>query len=730
MAIDFMGAGGSPMQGDVQQQMGAVDPTALNQIPHIPTPEPEIEQPIEQYTPKDELRKYIETVNIAENLDERVLTEIGHDAFAGYEADKASRAMWEQCVDDWIKLAAQVREQKMYPWPNASNVKYPLVSIASMQFAARAYPTLVPSDKKIVKTQVIGKDPDGKKKERADRVSTYMSYQIFHEMDGWEEGMDKLLNMVPVVGTMFKKTFFDPVKGKNCSYIIQPKNLVTNYWISCLEECERVSEIIEMSPRKVKEKQLAGVFLDVELGPPTIPNEDTLHTEVTGMLRPQVADDTTPYTLIEQHTFLDLNGDGYKEPYVVTFELGSRKVLRISARFDDRGIHTNDEGKVIRIDPICYYTKYGFIPNPDGSFYDIGFGHLLGPINESVNTLINQLIDSGTLNNLQGGFIGKGLRLKMGETRMEPGEWKAVNATGDDLRKQIVPLPTKEPSNVLFQLMGALVTSGKELASVAEIFVGKMPGQNTPATTTMATIEQGMKVFTAIYKRIYRSLEEEFKKLFRLNEVYLDPQTYIEVLDAPIGPEDFNTEDYQICPAADPTAVSQTEKLIKAQALLELLPIGTIDPLKVTMRVLEAMEQPNWQDLISPSAGQPQEGGDPAAEAKQMELMLKQQVEQQKMELKAQEQAFKSELAMRDQIFKQQMEEYKIAKEAELKERIAMAEFQRNVHQDNYRLAREQQRHAVQLRQSEEAHKQKVNQAKEQPKSQARKNSGSGKSTR
>ena len=225
-------------------------------------------------------------------------------------------------------------------------------------------------------------------------------------------------------------------------------------------------------------------------------------------------------------------------------------------------------------------TENNLGTNPDGSFYDIGFGVLLGPLNESVNTIINQLIDAGHLSSLQGGFLGKGLRLRMGEQRFQPGEWKVVNATGDDLKKQIVPLPVKEPSNVLFELMGSLITSGKELASVAEIFVGKTPGQNTPATTTMATIEQGMKVFTAVYKRIYRSLGEEFTKLFRLNSLYLNPNTYNEVVGMSINPEDFDEEQRKVFPGADPTAVSQTEKLLKAQGLLELLGTGMLDPVE------------------------------------------------------------------------------------------------------------------------------------------------------
>jgi len=245
--------------------------------------------------------------------------------------------------------------------------------------------------------------------------------------------------------------------------------------------------------------------------------------------------------------------------------------------------------------------------------------------------------------------------LSLIHSRFQPGEWKAVNATADDLKKQILPLPTKEPSAVLFQLMGSLITSGKELASVAEIFVGKMPGQNTPATTTMATIEQGMKVFTAVYKRIYRSLGEEYKKLYRLNEVYLNPQTYVEVMDTTVDPNDFKAEGYDICPGADPSAISQSERLLKAQGLVEMLPLGILDPFKVALRVLEAQEQPNYQELIHPEVqqtGQPPQKPDP----KQIEMQMKGQMEQQKAQIQQQQAEFKSHLDQRDQQFKQAMQ--------------------------------------------------------------------------
>jgi len=604
--------------------------------------------------------------NVAETLSKEKLIEIGKNCLEGFELDLKSRSDWEMCLQEWLDLANQTRENKTYPWPNASNVKYPLLSTAAMQFAARAYPSLVPSNGKIVKAIVIGKDDTGEKYEKGERVTEYMSYQVMHEMDNWEEDMDKMLMMLPVVGTVFKKTFYDKSLGRVASKMILPQNLVVNYWTKNLESCERISEIFQLSPRLLQERINQKIYMDVDLGDPQTPAEGK--GQVT-------QDETTPYELVEQHTFLDLKDTGYAIPYIVTFDRVYGTVLRITPRFRIDDVE-REGNKIVKVTPTQMYTKFGFVPNPDGGFYDIGFGILLGPLNESVNTIINQLVDAGSLSNLQSGFIGKGLRLKMGDARFQPGEWKPVNATGDDLRKQIVPLPAKEPSNVLFQLMGTLITSGKELASVAEIFVGKMPGQNTPATTTMASIEQGMKVFTAVYKRIFRSLSQEFKKIFELNATYMDPNTYVSVIDTQIGPEDFDKKSYDICPGADPTAVSQTEKLLKAQGLMEL--VGQMpqmfDMIEVVSRVLEAQEQPNWQKVFSQEVQQSRQLPPPPPDPKLMAIQAKMQADQQKAAVDIQAKQAKMELEGRSAEQKMAMEAQSHAQEMQQKEESGMLE--------------------------------------------------------
>ena len=641
------------------------------------------------------LDKILSSVNVAEDLDEKLLIKIGNQVVDGYDTDKASRKPWEDDLKTWTELALQVSSQKTYPWPNAANIKYPLLATAAMQFSARAYPTLVPSNGQVVKCKVIGADPMGEKERRAKRISTHMSYQVMEEMEDWESEMDKLLIALPIAGTCFKKTYWDSAKQKNCSKLVLPKALVVNYYCRNLEDAERVTEVFNLTRRQVKERQNKKVFLDIDLGDPVVDQTDMMTTSVNKAFQHDTAEDqTTPYTLLEQHTFLDLDEDGYSEPYIVTVDYNTRNVLRIVPRFTAREVEINDDGSVVCIEPTQYYTKYSFIPNPDGGFYDIGFGRLLGPLNNSANTIINQLVDAGSLSNLQSGFIGKGLRIKMGEAKFQPGEWKAVNAVGDDLKKQIFPLPVREPSSVLFNLLDLLLKSGKELASVAEIFVGKMPGQNTPATTTMATIEQGMKVFTAVYKRIYRSLTSEFRKIYKLNREYMNPEEYVDVLDEPVPQSDYYGSENDVVPGADPTAVSSQEKQAKVQALMQILQLGTIDPMYVTQQYLEAFEIPNAERAIrQPPPPQP----DPKAQALQMKAAIDQQKAQsdiqianQKMQMEAASK--EQEMAMQQRIVETELKAKQM--EAILKARAAQQQAVQNEqnHQQSLRHQGENQK--------------------------------------
>lgn len=662
-----------------------------------------------------ELKQALDSINIAKDLDEDQLIKIGNQVVSGYETDCDSRKPWEEDLKNWTDLALQVTTQKTFPWPNAANIKYPLLATAAMQFAARAYPTLIPSNGKLVKCRVIGSDMDGQKTARANRISTHMSYQLLDEMDGWEEDMDKLLISLPIAGTCFKKTYWDSAKQKNCSKLVLPKTLVVNYYCRNLDDAERITEILHLTKRKIKERQNQGIYLEVDIGDPSADSLDPT-TSVNGAFQRTANDDeTTPYVILEQHTYLDLDEDGYSEPYIITVEEASKKVLRIVPRFDSDGVAVGENGKIVSIEAIQYYTKYGFIPNPDGGFYDIGFGRLLGPLNNSANTIINQLVDAGSLSNLQAGFIGKGLRIKMGESRFQPGEWKAVNAVGDDLKKQIFPLPVREPSQVLFNLLDLLLKSGKELASVAEIFVGKMPGQNTPATTTMATIEQGMKVFTAVYKRVYRSLTSEFRKIYKLNRTYMNIEEYVSVLDEPVPQSDYQGPVDDIIPGADPTAVSSQEKQQKVQALMQLLQLGTIDPMAVTQLYLEAHEIPEPQKYMR----QPQPQPDPKMEA----IKAKAQVDQQKAQIDMQTAEHKMQLERATKEQEMQMKAAQLQQELQAKQMQAVLDAKLAQSQHGMKMQQEAQAtqmkmattamtHQQQMQHQQEANKQSLKKEK------------------
>lgn len=571
--------------------------------------------------------KLLSNTSIVDMIDDSDLNLIGDHVCEMYDIDESSRETYIDNIDSWMRLAMQTVEQKTFPWVGAANVKFPLLTIAALQFSARAYPALIPGTN-VVRGKVIGFDETGEKQKRAIRVGKHMSYQLLDQMEDWEEEMDRLLFSLPIVGCMFKKTYHESLKASNVSEVVYPKELVVNYWAKSLSDAERITHILKLSENDIYERKAQNVYADIDLEKPSSDDiVDVNRDEVIGTEPDDSGDDSNlPYMILEQHTYLDLDGDGYKEPYIVTVDYGSSNVLRIVPRYNSNSIQLTADGKeVIKITPDQYFTKFSFIPSPDGGFYDIGFGILLGPINETINTTINQLLDAGTLSNLQAGFISKGIRIKGGNKAFTPGEWKYANATGDDLRKGIVPLPVSAPSTVLFQLLSLMIDTGEKLSSVQDMMTGELPGQNTKATVALASIEEGMRVFSSIYKRIYRSLTKEYKLLAKLNYDYLPEEAYFTVLDTgqeqaqTIKDSDYNPNDMDVAPAADPNVATEQQRLAKVQALFEVLQLGTVNVQEVTRRYLEATEQPNQEKLMDvPPAG-------PSAEEKikMQELQLK-----------------------------------------------------------------------------------------------------------
>lgn len=550
--------------------------------------------------------------NIAKELTKDQLKCIEQDLSCEIKADISSREAWEQDIEEWTNLAAQVREDKNWPWENASNIKYPILTIASMQFAARAYPALV-TNPDFVSSRVNGFDPDGKKAKRGKRVSKHMSFQMRHQMKAWEEHMDRLLHVLPIVGTAFKKTYFDPIEQQNVSEFVPAQELVINYHASSMEDAERKTHILYYTKNQVHEQIAAGLFLKPEKKLTSLKEDRKVNQSKTQ--NQKNTKDESVSELYECHCCYDLDGDGYAEPYIITMHAPTMQVLRIYRRFDENSVLYNEMGDIMKIVPTEYFTSYIFIPDPNSGVYGLGFGALLGPLNVSINSLINMLVDSGTLNNMQGGFLASSFQLESGDMTWEPGEWKVVNSFGNDIRQGIVPLPTQPPSNVLFNLLNMLEAASLKIASVTDILTGEIPGQNTKATVIMQAVEQGLKVYSSIYRRCHKALSKELQKIAKLNANFLDDQVYVAVLDmeqdgdVKVTREDYLMDDFDITLSADPNVSSSAQRLAKLQALMEILPLGHVNPQVVTMQWLEETEQKDIEMLMKmpPPPGPPLE---------------------------------------------------------------------------------------------------------------------------
>ena len=547
------------------------------------------------------LDEFMASSNIADDLDQEKLDEIGNKVCRDYEIDLDSRSELDTINKKAMKLAKQAYEKKSFPWPSAANIKYPLITVAAIQFASRCFPEVVP-DEKIVNFKITGADPEQQKEARADRVSKYMDYQLTEDIDGWLDGQDKLLHALPITGDCFKKVYYDPLTEKVAVDLLLYDDFVVNSKAKDLKSARRKTHKIYRYTNYITEMVNAGFWIEQDLG--NVNTDDN--------------DDDAPRLLLEQHRWLDLDDDGYEEPYIVTADKDSGKVFRIVAGYDTKCIKLFN-GKLIRIEQIQYFVKYPFIPSLEGGFYDIGFGTLLYPMNESINTVINQLLDGGTLAITGGGFLARGVKLNAGVVKFKPGEWKTTDTMGQDLRSGVLPLPVKEPSQVLFQLLGLLISAGKDISSVQEAMSGQKPGENVSAATVTALIEQGLKVFSGIYKRIYRSISEELRLIWQLNGKYAKEETYIAILDEKVTLEDFNSQDYDIQPSADPMFSMDIQRVGRAEAMLKISGRPGLNEEMITSDYLKAIKVP--QDRMIP----PDQKQEPPPDPDQVKLGMEQE---------------------------------------------------------------------------------------------------------
>jgi len=592
---------------------------------------------------KAKLLKMASETNLAENMEEDKLKKLGNEVVDDYEIDEESRKEWLAKHKDAIKLANQLREEKTFPWPGAANIKLPLIADASIKFAARAYSEIIKDDK-VVKGEIIGPDPDGQKELKAKRVGSYMSWQLLKRMKEWEGDTDKLLHVLPVVGHLFRKVYYDPKLKRNKSEMRMPDKVCINNTASSIESARRITDILENTHKNtVISNQRSGVWRDV--------NFDQISPD-------QVATEPETekyYTFLEQHCWRDLDDDGYEEPYIVTVEKSSRTVMRIVSNYEAEDITENKKGEIQNIEPCQYFASYPFIPSFDGGFYATGFGLLLAPLNETANTLFNQLLDAGTLSNVGGGFLSKEIKVKSGIYRFSPNEWKKTEATAEQLSKGIAPNPVKEPSATLFQLLGMVIEMAKDLASVKDVLAGDAPGMNTPATTVVALIEQGMKTFNAIYKRIYRSLASEFQILYKLNYKYMDEEEYFKVLDedARVYREDFNGKDCDILPVADPNMSSDMQRMAKIQAMQAMIGLPGVNSKPILTYALESLHVTEKQ--IAEILPEQDPNGNPEAQKLLHDAEMKMadvQNKERELDLKEREFELKQKMAEYDAVLK------------------------------------------------------------------------------
>jgi len=596
--------------------------------------------------------------NLANQFSKQDLNAIGGHVWEGYNLDMQSRAKWEKRTEAAMDLAMQLQKDKNFPWPNCSNIAFPLVTISAMQFHARAYPTIIQGTD-VVKMRVVGPDPNGFQTKRAERVSTHMSYQVLEEDSAWEEQHDRALLILSVVGSIFIKTYYDARLLHNVSELVLSKDLVINYWAKSVEQCSRKTHRIQLSRNDIRERVLSEVFCDVLedswYAQPAQPQQTTQQQRAdqrTGQRPEMNADETTPFIGLEQHCLLDLDDDGYDEPYIVTIEETSKTVLRIVSRINsEHDIKRVPSGprkdEIISVQTEEYFTKYTFLPSPDGGIYDMGFGVLLGPLNESANSLINQLVDSGTMSNTAGGFLGRGAKIRGGVYTFAPFSWNRVDSSGDDLRKSIFPLPVRDPSPILFQLLSFIVNYTNRISGATDTMVGENPGQNTPAQTTQTMVEMGMKIYNAIFKRVWRSMKEEFRKLYILN-AYNMPATGTSFGkdDQTISRQDYLGDPTKVVPAADPNITSESQGL---QQALMLKQMSTTTPgynlEEVERRVLKRMKVDDI-DTIFPGPGKP--GATPPSPDPKMAIaQMKLQSDQASLQLQHQQFMLKLQDEMR-----------------------------------------------------------------------------------
>ena len=532
------------------------------------TPNVEIEEPL-----AEELEEIIEEqidlkqefyANLAEDMDERVLSRMAQELLADYKKDKESRSDWEKSYMSGLDLLGFKYDNESRPFQGASSVTHPLLSEAVTQFQAQAYKELLPSDGP-VRTQIVGERTDDRE-QQAHRVQEFMNYMIMDKMEEYTPEFDQMLFYLPLAGSAFKKIYYDEIMQRAVSKFVPAEDLVVPYYATDLKESERITHVLKMSENDILKKQRSGFYREVDILPSRQDDSDVQdkYDQIEGMQRGQDSD--YQFNILEMHVDLDLeeyevdnDEKNVKLPFIVTIDEGSNEILSIYRNYD------MEDPLQIRKE---FFVHYKFLPGL--GFYGFGLIHMIGGLSKTATAALRQLLDAGTLSNLPAGFKSRGMRIRDDDQPFQPGEFRDVDAPGGNIKDQFQILPFKEPSATLFQLLGFVVQAGQRFAAIADMQVGE-DGKNRAVGTTVALLERGSRVMSAIHKRCYYAMRQEFRLLADVFGTYLAPIYPYAVYggDRLIKGQDFS-DVVDVIPVADPNIFSMTQRVTLAQTQLQI----------------------------------------------------------------------------------------------------------------------------------------------------------------
>jgi len=546
--------------------------------------------------------------NLAEDMDEGDLTELASDLLGEFDEDISSRKDWMQTYVDGLELLGMKVDDRTEPWPGACGVYHPLMSEALVKFQAETMMETFPA-RGPVRTEIIGKETPAKK-EAAERVEADMNYQLTDVMIEYRPEHERMLWGLGLSGNAFKKVYYDPSLGRQTAMYVPSEDVVVPYGASSLEVAGRVTHVMRKTPNEVKKLQAAGFYRDIELDDP-VDSLDEVETAIAERMGFKASTDDR-YKLLEMQVELELEDDNFRDdedegialPYIVTIEKGTQTILSIR-----RNWNSDDKKKLKR----QHFVHYPYVPG--FGFYAFGLIHLIGAFAKSGTSLIRQLVDAGTLSNLPGGFKTKGLRVKGDDTPIAPAEWRDVDVASGTMRDNIMPLPYKEPSQVLYSLLGTIVEEGRRFAGAADMKISDMSGQ-APVGTTLAILERTLKSMSAIQARVHYSMKQEFRLLKGIIRDYT-PESYS--YDPVEGSRKAKQADYDmvsVIPVSDPNAATMAQKIVQYQAVLQLAQTAPqiYDMPYLHRQMLDVLGITNAEKLVPLTDGDDMKPRDPMSE--------------------------------------------------------------------------------------------------------------------